>query len=189
MRMSITIGAPREHGFDEPLGILSDCHRRVEKFLSVLAILAAKPAPHQLDEGERAALCRALDYFRKSAPKHTADEEESLFPRLRTAGAAAELERLEEDHRDAAPRHQQVETIGRRWLECMLLPDADRDLFADAVGALNELYREHIALEEREVFPLAQRVLTPSELAEVGREMAERRGVKLSEPSAGVCET
>jgi hypothetical protein len=36
-----------------------------------------------LTEETRAALETALRYFREAAPKHTADEEESRFPRLR----------------------------------------------------------------------------------------------------------
>ena len=36
-----------------------------------------------MTEETRVALESALRYFREAAPKHTADEEESLFPRLR----------------------------------------------------------------------------------------------------------
>ncbi len=90
--MPVVIGAPRERGFDQPLGVLSDCHRRVEKFLAILEAIAATDPTRELDPGERASLCLALDYFRDSAPKHTADEEESLFPRLRVAGGGSALE-------------------------------------------------------------------------------------------------
>jgi hypothetical protein len=34
--MPITLGAKPDHGFDHPLGLLSDCHRRIEGFLDVL---------------------------------------------------------------------------------------------------------------------------------------------------------
>lgn len=30
--MPITIGHATSHGFDQPLGLLTDCHRRVELF-------------------------------------------------------------------------------------------------------------------------------------------------------------
>jgi hypothetical protein len=40
-----------------------------------------------LNEEQRGAFEAALRYFREAAPKHTADEEESLFPRLRRIGA------------------------------------------------------------------------------------------------------
>jgi HEAT repeat protein len=60
-----------------------------------------------LTDDARAALESALRYFRESAPKHTADEEESLFPRLRELQdpaiekALATLDALEADHRKA----------------------------------------------------------------------------------------
>ena len=38
--MPVRIGGRPEHGFDEPLGLLSDCHRRIERFLGVLAAVA-----------------------------------------------------------------------------------------------------------------------------------------------------
>ena len=37
-------------------------------------------------------------------------------------------------------------------------------------------YARHIAIEDNEVFPLAGRVLSQDQLAQVGREMAQRRG-------------
>ena len=39
--MLLKIGGPPEHGFDQPLGLLSDCHRRIEHFLFVLSTIAA----------------------------------------------------------------------------------------------------------------------------------------------------
>jgi hypothetical protein len=30
--MTLQIGAPLNRGFDQPLGLLGDCHRRVERF-------------------------------------------------------------------------------------------------------------------------------------------------------------
>jgi hypothetical protein len=38
--MPFPIGRRPDHGFDEPLGLLSDCHRRIEDFLQVLITLA-----------------------------------------------------------------------------------------------------------------------------------------------------
>ena len=35
-RRPLQIGAAPDHDFDEPLGLLSDCHRRIEHFLDIL---------------------------------------------------------------------------------------------------------------------------------------------------------
>src|SRR5579864_2122594 len=79
--MPVQIGA-KAHSFSDPTGLLSDCHRRIEMFLGSLQRVA-DAIDRPLTEEARSALESALRYFRESAPKHTADEEESLFPRLR----------------------------------------------------------------------------------------------------------
>jgi hypothetical protein len=40
--MPIHIGRPTEHGFDEPLGLLSDCHRRIERFLGAMLTIVKR---------------------------------------------------------------------------------------------------------------------------------------------------
>jgi hypothetical protein len=62
--------------------MLGDCHRRIERSLNVL-VSVARQNGGWLDEGQRTALVTSLHYFRDAAPKHTADEEDSLFPSLR----------------------------------------------------------------------------------------------------------
>src|SRR6478752_4203174 len=81
--MPIVIGAKRESDFTDPIGMLGDCHRRIEMFLNVLVRVAETVHGEELTQEQRSALETALRYFREAAPKHTADEEESLFPRLR----------------------------------------------------------------------------------------------------------
>jgi hypothetical protein len=79
--MPVQIGA-KAHPFSDPTVLLSDCHRRIEMFLGALEGVASV-IDRPLTEETRAALESALRYFREAAPKHTADEEESLFPRMR----------------------------------------------------------------------------------------------------------
>ena len=52
------IGAGPEHGFEEPLALLSDCHRRIERFLGVLAHVADARRGARLSDGEAAAIAR-----------------------------------------------------------------------------------------------------------------------------------
>src|SRR5947208_11249106 len=97
--MAVTIGATPEHSFEQPLGLLTDCHRRIELFLGVLSRIAEDARGGALTDQQRSALMTALRYFREAAPKHTADEEQSLFPRLRARGGPeveAALERVAE---------------------------------------------------------------------------------------------
>lgn len=120
--MLITIGQRPDHGFDERLGLLSDCHRRIEHFLRVLVAIAEQANGGPLMAVHRSQLDGALAYFATAAPRHTADEEESLFPRLRASREAAArdtldlLGRLEHDHADVDEHHGTVDRLVRQWL-------------------------------------------------------------------------
>src|SRR5438270_7631585 len=119
--------------FSEPTALLSDCHRRIEMFLATLKAIGE--AGEELTAQSRRALETGLRYFREAAPKHTADEEESLFPRLRRNGSddikamMSEMERLEHDHKRAKALHAAVENIGQRWLAAGALHNAEREQF------------------------------------------------------------
>ena len=179
--MSVQIGA-KAHSFSDPTALLSDCHRRIEMFLRSLERVAAlmdKP----LEADARAALESSLRYFREAAPKHTADEEESLFPRLRhlsnseLKATLAKLDALENEHRRADQLHADVDALGRKCLTEGPLSASDTSRFRSAVGELASIYKEHIRIEDEEVFPVAGRALAQSEKSAIAREMATRRGV------------
>ena len=178
----IQIGQKPSPTFQQPLELLSDCHRRVENFLRALVIVAEQARGGELNSQQREALETALRYFREAAPKHTADEEESLFPRLRelasdaTREALAQIEALEADHEIAKRSHDIVEELGRKWLAVGQLSVDEMSRLLGHLHELQRIYEGHIAIEDNEVFPLAKKVLDSQTLSDVGREMAERRG-------------
>jgi len=183
--MPVAIGAKPRSTFTDPIGLLTDCHRRIELFLAVLAHVSAQARGGSLSREEREAVETALRYFRKGAPKHIADEEETLFPRLRSIEHRRELRAvlekaaaLEEQHEEAKRGHAEIEQLGRKWLAAGSLALVDRTRFAELVAELGNLYRGHIAVEEQEVFPMAAAVLPRSELEAMGREIAARRGLQ-----------
>lgn len=181
--MALHIGQRPDHSFDEPLGLLSDCHRRIEHFLQVLVSLAAEADGGALAAPQRAALEGALRYFAVAAPKHTADEEESLFPRLRETSdpgvreALALVERLEHDHDEADGHHGAVDALARRWLAAGTLTRDEAAALRDRLARLQALYRRHIALEDETLFPAAAHALDTTQIREIGREMAARRRI------------
>jgi len=195
--MLTQIGAKPESDFSEPLGTLSDCHKRIQYFLKDLVRLAEGTSNATLDLDRRVALERALRYFRESAPRHTADEEESLFPRLRAMNderlhsAWVKIEQLQKDHERADVAHRIVDGIGVRWLEDGVIDAEDADRLKANLDALSELYERHLAVEDKEIFPIAATVLSASDQIEMGRQMASRRGlsseiVKTEAPSRGL---
>lgn len=181
--MPVQIGA-KAHSFSEPTGLLSDCHRRIESFLAVLAAVG-KEIGEPLDDEKARALSAALTYFRDAAPKHTADEEESLFPRMRRLAdaevepALAQLEQLEQDHRTADALHAQADNLGRKYLAAGRLSEGEVAGYRAAVGQLQSIYAAHIRVEDEVVFPLAKRALSAADKAEVAGEMAARRQAPL----------
>jgi hemerythrin-like domain-containing protein len=181
---SVQIGQ-RDHNFSEPTALLSDCHRRIEMFLGLLEA-AASSADCSLNSETARALTSALQYFREAAPKHTADEEESLFPRLRQIqhrnlqSALGKLEELEQDHRQATHLHAEIERMGGLYLSKGCLSRAEADNFRAAVNSLASMYREHIKVEDQLVFPIAARMLSRPEQRSIGEEMAARRNVKFT---------
>lgn len=180
--MPVTIGTV-ENTFENPIGLLTDCHRRIERFLQVLIRVSGDGQGGELDGEYRSALEAALQYFRNAAPKHTADEEEDLFPALRetapekAADAIASLNRLESDHKNAQLWHREVEELGARWLRENQLAGADAGRLKSILASLSDLYRSHIQIEECEIFPLAQAELSDAAKQAMGKRMASRRGL------------
>jgi hemerythrin-like domain-containing protein len=176
--MPVQIGAEPDSGFDDPLGMLTDCHRRIEQFLRILVQVAERASGRALTGEESAAAQLALEYFRTGGRRHNADEEESLFPRLRAAASEAEFTEitgLESDHRDAGQWHQAVESLYATWIERGTLAAPEREELISTTRRLKSLYEDHIRLEEQAVFPRAAKLLDPKSIAAMGHEFRARR--------------
>lgn len=181
--MPVQIGMPT-HTFSDPTGLLSDCHRRIEMFLrslrAVADVLDGSPS-----EPTKTALDTALRYFRDAAPKHNADEEVSLFPRLRKTGdpraelVLSRLKELEDEHRWATPFHEKVDDLGRKYLSTGTLSAPEIAAFREAIDQLAAMYRQHISIEDEVVFPCAAQVLSHADKAAIAEEMAARRDISV----------
>ncbi len=188
--MAIQIGAKPDSGFDDPLGMLKDCHRRIERFLDVLCRVAERARGRELSQEERPAIEAALLYFQHAGRRHTADEEESLFPRLQARASAqttadttidanlsiaAQIDRLQRDHDRANQLHASVDDLYMAWISTgVLRPEQEDRLLSDTQG-LQQLYAEHLIVEEQSVFPAAAASLDKQVLDEIGREFKARR--------------
>jgi iron-sulfur cluster repair protein YtfE (RIC family) len=182
--MPVQIGA-KAHYFTDPTGLLSDCHRRIEMFLGTIETVA-KVIDRPPNTDVRAALESALHYFSQAAPKHTADEEVSLFPRLReianpeVASAISQLDELQAEHRWADLLHAEVERMGVKYLSPQnKLSSEEVERFRTAIRDLRSMYDRHIRLEDHVIFPLAARVLSAQDKSAIADEMAGRRKVSL----------
>lgn len=149
-------------------------------FLLVLKRVAAVIGQPPIEETAR-ALESALRYFSEAAPKHTADEEESLFPRLRqisspdVTSAFSQIDELQEEHRWASSLHGEVERLGTKYLSGRALSDDEVARFHAAIRDLCSMYERHINLEDTTIVPLATRLLNEKDKSAIANEMKARR--------------
>jgi hemerythrin-like domain-containing protein len=163
------LAPPADSG--DPFGLLLACHRRIEQRLETLARAAAA-----LDDSTAEAvqaIANALHFLSTAGALHTADEEESLFPRLLPRiepGERTLLATLEHHHTEA--RVMQAE------LADLLLATPSPEWHRRIRGLVDRLvnhYRVHIHCEDTVVMPMARNALAPGELAEIAREISGRR--------------
>lgn len=165
-------------GFEAPFELLSACHDRVRRSLALLERLCAHLAQAGADAAAREAASDVMRYFDLAAPHHHDDEERHLFPRLRATGDAGLVEavaRLAADHAAMAGAWAAL-----RPLLDGLAVHGQFDLAAldAAARRFAGLYAAHLVLEDDVVFPAARRLFDAPALAEMGEDMARRRGAR-----------
>jgi hemerythrin-like domain-containing protein len=171
---------PLAPSFDDPLGMLAACHRKLERQLATLAHLGRHLPEHGCDVEARTAARAILKYFDSAELHHQADEEQSVFPRLaqaQPAQALALIAALERDHTALAAQWRKL-----RPLLAAIAVGQRANLAPKQVAEITLAYETHIAQEETEFLPLATRAFDPAAIAAIGREMAERRGVDPASP-------
>ena len=176
--MAAQTGVKPDCGFDDPIGVLKNCHRKIKRSLHVLWVIADRAAGRELTVEETAAVRSAMDCLRVDGTWHIADEEESLFPRLRAetiSGDSEELNVLEDNRRQADPLHAMVETLYSTWMSAGALRPENQLRLQSCTESLKRLFEQHIQIEEQIVFPRAQRVLDGQTFAAMGREFRARR--------------
>jgi iron-sulfur cluster repair protein YtfE (RIC family) len=163
---------------DRPLEHLTACHRRIEERLGTLERVGAHLDGNSTEPLEAIASC--FRFFDSNGVLHTADEEESVFPRLQPRLSDEErtfIGTLEDQHREADRLYSELKAIA---VELQSGLPASRELqqrYRTATSRLAELYRSHMAAEDVMLIALGQRVLSAPELAEISQEMKNRRGL------------
>lgn len=153
--------------------MLDACHRRIEHNLATLQRAAAALATDT--DGALAALAGVTGYFDQAGVRHKEDEEFSVFPRVMDETTAPLLRRLEEEHRTHDAIYLSVKAVvARVRAEPARAAELAPELQAHA-AAMASAYRDHIAIEEAELFPHG-RALDPREIRAIGIEMRLRRG-------------
>ena len=167
--------------FAEPLELMVHCHEKItwqlENLLSAGEMLASED---KLIEAFF-LIDRAAAHLRIAGVKHTADEENSLFPRLRECKDAvarevlSAMDELEAEHEKAQKIELELYELIAFLPRKILAEKEEFEKFNELAVKLNELYLPHIKLENELVFPVAAKILSFAELQEIGNEMRSRR--------------
>jgi hemerythrin-like domain-containing protein len=114
------------------------------------------------------AALRAMLFFVDEFPekRHHRKESDLLFPKLRarTPLSRSLLDHLDQDH---ATGERSIRDLEHALLGFEMMGEARRASFELAAIGYMEFYLAHMALEEREILPLAMRVLTAADWAEL----------------------
>ncbi|RZL96212.1 MAG: hemerythrin domain-containing protein [Variovorax sp.] len=139
--------------------IIRDEHSALSAMLrSIIMLLAQHRRQGTLpDFGALRAMLFYVDEFPEK--RHHRKETELLFPKLRARTPLSRelLDRLDDDH---ARGERKIREVEHALLGFEMLGESRRHAFEQAIERYVDFYLAHMALEEREILPLAERVLT-----------------------------
>ncbi|HXD06302.1 MAG TPA: hemerythrin domain-containing protein [Burkholderiaceae bacterium] len=114
------------------------------------------------------AALRAMLFYVDEFPeqKHHRKESELLFPKLRARSPFArdQLDELDADH---ARGERRIRDLEHALIAFELLGEARRAAFESAARRYVDFYLSHMAIEEHDILPLAERTLTEEDWAEL----------------------
>jgi pyridoxamine 5'-phosphate oxidase len=166
-------------GFDQPVAVLKHCHGRIRKQLATLDKLLAHLPEHGADPQARQAASAVMQYFDKAAHLHHADEEQDLIPMLRAVAQGEDAATLQALVPVILQDHQEMDGL---WndLRPQLAAIADGSAALLAPGTVQRFvqrYTAHMDREESMIAPMALRLFSPDQMAQMGNAMQARRGI------------
>ena len=176
--------------FSQPIAVLKHCHDRIRKQLQTMQNLLSHLPAHGADADAQKAAQAVLKYFNNAAHLHHDDEEQNLMPMLQATARDADAALLDElvpgilaDHKlmdqDWEIVRAQLEHIASGDSAALSAPDVQR--FCDA-------YAAHMAKEEANIAPMAKRIFSAEQMAQLGSAMQQRRGITPGLPQSQVPE-
>jgi len=112
------------------------------------------------------AALRAMLFYVDEFPeqRHHRKETELLFPKLRARSPLARelLDRLDADH---AQGERRIRDLEHSLLGFEMMGEPRRQAFEEAAQRYVDFYLEHMGLEEQQILPLAEKVLTADDWA------------------------
>jgi pyridoxamine 5'-phosphate oxidase len=164
-------------GFDRPIAVLKHCHDRIRKQLATLEKLLAHVPVAGADEQAQQAAAAIIRYFEQGAPLHHADEEENLIPMLRAVARDDDAATLQALAPVILEQHRQMDAtwaVLREQLE-KIAAGTGTALSHTAAKQFIQDYTAHMMREESTLAPMAMRLFTADQMAQLGAAMQARR--------------
>lgn len=156
------------------LRIIREEHKALAAMLRSILLLLAQHR-RQRTVPDFAAL-RAMLFYVDEFPekRHHYKEGELLFPKLRARTPLARdmLDHLDLDHARGGRRIRDLEHL---LLGFEMMGESRRQAFEQAAEAYVDFYLAHMTMEEAEILPLAQRVLTAEDWSDLDEAFAANR--------------
>lgn len=164
---------------EAPLEMLAACHIRIRRQCETLQRLVTHLAQHGCDADARSAAGNIMRYFDTAAVHHHADEEEDLFPAMLESMGGSDAVCIRDMTRALAAEHRHLETAWRALRKVLVQIEAGgpASLAAATVASFTDAYARHMQIEEDEVLPMADRLLSQHDIERIGRAMRRRRGI------------
>lgn len=150
----------------QSLRIIQEEHSALAAMLRSLSMMVERGPDH---EPERYFdVLRAMLFYIDEFPErlHHTKESQLLFPRvLRVAPeTAAAIDQLEKDHSKSEAGVRELQHLLLAW---ELIGDSRRAVFESSVKRYIEAYLAHMHLEETDIIPVAQKVLSDADWSEL----------------------
>ncbi|KAB8043836.1 pyridoxamine 5'-phosphate oxidase [Janthinobacterium aquaticum] len=173
-------------GFDQPIAVLKHCHDKIRKQLATLQKLPGYLNQEGNTEQAQQAARAVLQYFNKAAHLHHADEEQDLMPMLQATASGDDAALLATLVPEILADHQRMDAawaVLRPELEA-IADGSGTQLSTDGVRDFASAYQAHMEKEEGQLAPMAKRLFSAQQMAQLGTAMQRRRGIAPDEAPA-----
>jgi len=167
--------------YTDPIELLHSCHQRILQFCTLLERMESHRQRKGVDEELQQAAGRVLRYFSISGPAHHRDEEEFLLPWLQDQPKLPrEIAHILMDQLPS--EHRRLETSWTELAKALAeIHQGETRSSPIPAAVFVGLQRQHVALENEKIFPLARRLLAPHTAENLGRRMFQARQAQFAQ--------
>lgn len=156
---------------------MKTCHERIRAQCAALLGLVERMKEFGPDGQAQRMAGDIVRYFDTAARFHHEDEEDDLLPRMIVVSTMSRGSSLTRLVASIATEHREMDrtwTQLRALLQGVTVGEADIDPLL--VDHFVKLHGVHITVEEANLYPLAEMLLTRADLAAISANMTQRRG-------------